>query len=160
MKCLIVLCLVGAVFGYPAVPLVGVGLAPAAAPVPTLTYVPSAQFHSQNEFGGYNYGYVSADGQGKNELRGADGSVVGTYQYVDPQGKPVTVQYSAGPQGFSASGLHLPQPVPLPEANLRATAEHLAAKAAVKPTPAPAPAPVAPVVAQPAAIFAFPGFAG
>lgn len=149
-------------FAYPVVqPLVGVGLAPAAAPVPTLTYVPSAQFHSQNEFGGYNYGYVSADGQGKNELRGADGSVVGTYQYYDPAGQPITVQYSAGPGGFSASGLHLPQPVPLPEANVRATAEHFAAKAAVAAKPSPPPAPAPAPVAQQATFFALPaGFAG
>jgi len=40
----------------------------------------------------------------REEKRSPDGSVVGKYGYVDPNGQLRVVEYRAGPQGFSASG--------------------------------------------------------
>ncbi|GAB6025702.1 hypothetical protein CHUAL_014046 [Chamberlinius hualienensis] len=163
MRILVVLCSLAVCYAAPqfAAPQFGAQPAQAAAPapgtaavgvggIPAYTFIPSAQFHSQNELGGYNYGYVSADGQGKNELRGADGSVIGTYSYVDPSGQPVQVRYAAGPGGFTATGSHIPQPVPLPAANVQATQEHFAAKAVAAAKAAAAAAAAAPAPAAPA----------
>lgn len=102
------------------------------APRPPAVFIPSAQYHAQNVAGGYNYGYTSGDGQQKHEARGPDGTVYGSYTYADASGVPVQVSYSAGPGGFQASGSHIPQAPALPEANVRAIAEHNAAVAAAR----------------------------
>ncbi|CAH2227637.1 jg10129, partial [Pararge aegeria aegeria] len=42
--------------------------------------------------------------------------VRGSYSYLSPDGTPVEVTYTAGPEGFVASGSHLPVGPPIPEA--------------------------------------------
>ncbi|KAF7994439.1 hypothetical protein HCN44_003911 [Aphidius gifuensis] len=39
--------------------------------------------------------------------------VRGQYSYTAPDGTPIVVQYTAGPDGFQASGNHLPTPPPV-----------------------------------------------
>ncbi|CAG7834019.1 unnamed protein product [Allacma fusca] len=53
---------------------------------------------------------------GRTETVGPDGEVRGQYQYTDPNGKLITVRYSAGKNGFMVEGDHLPQaPQPVPQ---------------------------------------------
>ncbi|GAB6022849.1 hypothetical protein CHUAL_006948 [Chamberlinius hualienensis] len=73
---------------------------------------PSAQYHAQDELGQYSYGYSSADGQAKAEIKGIDGSIAGKYSYIDAHGKRVEVSYVADKNGFRAVGDHLPKGVP------------------------------------------------
>ena len=59
---------------------------------------------SMNVHGGaYNFGYNTGDGQSRVES-GTPGHVAGSYSYIDANGDPRTVHYTAGPQGFVASG--------------------------------------------------------
>lgn len=75
------------------------------------SYAPAAvygsQYHAQDNFGGYQYGY--ADGlSNKLETRRADGSTAGSYSYVDTNGQTQTVRYTAGAGGFQVEGTNLP----------------------------------------------------
>lgn len=74
--------------------------------------VPS-QYHAQDEDGQYNYGY-SGPNSAKEEVRSADGSVKGSYSYVDGNGLVQSVNYVSDALGFRASGTNFPagQPVP------------------------------------------------
>jgi len=58
--------------------------------------------------GSQGFSFQSADGVQRDESRGADGSVRGRYSYIDPSGRPITVNYIADAQGFRATGDHLP----------------------------------------------------
>lgn len=55
--------------------------------------------------GDYKFGYETGKGSNgdesfRKETRDADGTVRGSYGYVDPTGKQVTVHYEAGREGF------------------------------------------------------------
>merc|ERR1711978_281791 len=116
-------------------------ITPVAAPAPT-----HSQFHGQDELGGYNYGYATADSS-KQEIRTPDGIVQGTYSYVDANGVLQTVNYISDAEGFKVAATNLPQaPV------VDVVADALADQASIVPTVnvAPAPTPVAAkVVAAP-----------
>merc|ERR1712110_936109 len=84
-------------------------VAPVAASAPT-----HSQFHGQDELGGYNYGYQTAESS-KQETRTPDGIVQGTYSYVDANGILQTVNYISDAEGFKVAATNLPQ-APLPEA--------------------------------------------
>ncbi|XP_065157271.1 DNA translocase FtsK-like [Atheta coriaria] len=64
--------------------------------------------------------YSQEDGVEFKEESDADGTRHGSYSYVDPSGQRRTVTYTAGKNGFQATGDHLPQapaaPVPTPPA--------------------------------------------
>lgn len=116
---------------------------PAAAPAPAITYaahnpyltyaptythsvVPvvsaptKTQFHIQDEFGQYRFGYAEPSAN-REEIRLADGTVTGTYNYVDDGGHIQTVQYVADALGFRVAGTNIPvaealaHPVPVAE---------------------------------------------
>lgn len=55
-----------------------------------------------------NFGYATADGQAHQQSVAPDGSVRGTYSYVDASGKPVKVNYVADQHGYRASGDNVP----------------------------------------------------
>jgi len=68
----------------------------------------SSQYHSQDAIGQYSYGYTS-ELSAKHETRSADGQTVGSYSYVDPEGKLQNVHYrSDAVHGFHVSATNLP----------------------------------------------------
>ncbi|GIY02096.1 adult-specific rigid cuticular protein 12.6 [Caerostris darwini] len=55
--------------------------------------------------GAYNFGYNTGDAGGHSRVEsGTAGNVAGSYSYVDANGDRRVVQYTAGPDGFKASG--------------------------------------------------------
>ena len=82
--------------------------APLAAPVPVPAPSVSSQFHAQDEFGGFSFGYQDGN-SAKQEVRTADGVTRGSYSYVDANGLLQTVEYIADPiNGFRVAGTNLP----------------------------------------------------
>lgn len=91
--------------------------APAPAPVATYAYAPysvgsyspvHSQYHAQDEFGQYSYGYNSGSSS-KSEVKTADGITRGGYSYVDANGLLQQYQYVSDPvNGFRVAGTNLP----------------------------------------------------
>ncbi|XP_037085672.1 cuticle protein 7-like, partial [Pollicipes pollicipes] len=102
---------VAATYAAPAAAAYAVPVATAyAAPVATAYAAPvasSAQHHSQDELGQYNYGYADIN-SAKNEVKTADGVVRGSYSYVDAYGLPQKVDYVSDALGFRVAGTNLP----------------------------------------------------
>ncbi|RZC33620.1 Chitin bind 4 domain containing protein [Asbolus verrucosus] len=74
---------------------------------------------SQDTAGNYRIA-INLDGQSRLEQGNADGTVSGSYSFVDANGVLRNVQYTAGPDGFRAVGDALPvapvdHNVPVPE---------------------------------------------
>ncbi|ROT77573.1 Cuticle protein 6 [Penaeus vannamei] len=68
-----------------------------------------SQFHSQNELGGYEYGYEGGP-SAKHEVRTPDGVTRGSYSYVDANGELQTVSYVADDlHGFRVLASNLPE---------------------------------------------------
>merc|ERR1712154_544278 len=112
---------------------------PFAAPVPVAPVVepPSSQFHAQDEFGQFSFGYQNIN-SAKSETRDAFGVTRGSYQYVDANGVLQTVNYIADPvNGFRVAGTNIPV---APE-----VAPVAAPVVPIAPAAAPLVAPVAPV---------------
>ncbi|ROT71943.1 hypothetical protein C7M84_009680 [Penaeus vannamei] len=110
----VILALLGAACAAPTfvVPYTGAVVgAPYAHAVAPVSY--ASQHHAQDELGQVNYGFAHA-GQAKNEVRDAFGNVAGAYSYVDADGKPVVVEYTAGVNGFQVKSNNLPGPTSRP----------------------------------------------
>jgi len=119
---------------------------PASIPSPISTPIsaPSSQFHAQDEFGQFSFGYENIN-SAKTETKDAFGVTRGTYQYIDANGILQTVNYIADDiNGFRVSGTNIPVapsviedislPVEDPEvaaARLEHLAAHTKAKAAL-----------------------------
>nr|XP_042901624.1 adult-specific rigid cuticular protein 12.6 [Parasteatoda tepidariorum] len=88
--------------------------------------------------GAYNFGYNTGDAGGHSRSEsGHGGNVAGSYSYIDANGDRRVVSYTAGPDGFKATG----------DIGVdRKTAAEAAAIAALAPKAPAAPAPVAPAV--------------
>jgi len=118
------------------------GPAPLAfAPVPVaIPSTPSSQFHAQDEFGQFSFGYENVN-SAKTETRDAFGITRGSYQYVDANGILQTVNYIADPvNGFRVAGTNIPvapaaQNVALPVAPKAPVVEPLVAPVPVMETP-------------------------
>lgn len=68
----------------------------------------TTQYHSQDEWGQYAYGY-SGGPSAKHEQRTADGVTSGGYSYVDANGLVQSVAYVSDPHnGFRATGTNFP----------------------------------------------------
>ena len=67
----------------------------------------SSQFHSQDEFGNYDYSYSNIN-SAKHESGNAHTGVMGSYSYVDGHGLPQRVEYVADNLGFRATGTNFP----------------------------------------------------
>ncbi|XP_050537321.1 cuticle protein 2-like [Daktulosphaira vitifoliae] len=68
----------------------------------------NSQYHTQDEFGQYSYGY-SSDSSSKSETKTLDGVTRGGYSYVDANGILQQYQYVSDPiNGFRISGTNLP----------------------------------------------------
>merc|ERR1711902_96450 len=122
-----------------AVPAASPVAVPAVAPVAVAAAPEGSQYHAQDDFGQYSFGY--SDGNSvKQEVKTADGVIRGHYQYVDSDGIVQTVNYIADALGFRVGATNLPvhhvdsEPVAPVAA---------AAPVAVEATPVVAPAPVA-----------------
>merc|ERR1712008_107343 len=107
---------------FPApLPVVARAPVPVVAPAPVVAQTPvvvaaapavvsnvNKQFHAQDEFEGYNYGYSNALSS-KQEVRDSDGTVRGAYSYVDANGILQEVQYIDDPvHGFKVIGTNIP----------------------------------------------------
>ncbi|XP_026464492.1 cuticle protein 7-like [Ctenocephalides felis] len=69
----------------------------------------STQYHSQDDFGQYAYGYNNGF-DSKTEHRSLDGVTRGSYSYVDPEGKLQSVHYTADAvNGFRVAATNLPE---------------------------------------------------
>ncbi|XP_021957980.1 uncharacterized protein LOC110853923 isoform X1 [Folsomia candida] len=77
---------------------------------------PAVQQHLRiNDDGQYSFGYNAADSS-RQEQRGLDGTVSGSYAYTDGTGQQVQVDYRASPeQGYQAFGPSIPNPAPVPQ---------------------------------------------
>ncbi len=83
-------------------------LSPAPVAVPLSAAVPTSQFHAQDEFGGFNFGYQNGE-SGRQEVRTPDGVTRGSYSYVDGNGQTQVVNYIADPlNGFRVQATNLP----------------------------------------------------
>merc|ERR1712107_941147 len=105
--------------------------APVAAPVPVAPIAPvapSSQFHAQDEFGQFSFGYQNIN-SARTESKDAFGVTRGSYQYVDANGVLQTVNYiSDDVNGFRVAATNVP----------------VAPSAPIAPEVAPLVAPVAP----------------
>merc|ERR1711902_407322 len=80
---------------------------PAVAPVAVAAAPEGSQYHAQDDFGQYSFGY--SDGNSvKQEVKTADGVIRGHYQYVDSDGIVQTVNYIADALGFRVGATNLP----------------------------------------------------
>merc|ERR1711922_69977 len=82
-------------------PILNAAVPAAVAPVPVaIPATPSSQFHAQDEFGQFNFGYQNINSN-KQESRDAFGVTRGSYQYVDANGVLQTTHYISDPvNGF------------------------------------------------------------
>lgn len=102
-----------------------------------------SQYQALDQYGQYTFGFTGGD-LARSETRGADGSVRGSYSYVDEEGRTQTQHYVADELGFRVTGTNLPrapevpaggaaapvyEPLPTPQP-VRDTPEVAAAKAA------------------------------
>jgi len=69
--------------------------------------VSNAQYHAQDDFDQYSYGY-SSPSQTKQEVKTGDGVTRGSYSYVDANGLLQTVNYIADAMGFRVAATNLP----------------------------------------------------
>ena len=116
--------------------------------------VSATQYHAQDELGQASFGY-SHPGQAATNLRDGFGNQIGSYAYINPEGKEVRVSYTADSRGFRVLSNDLPvapvsnlvAPVDTPEV-AKAKADHAVAVTAAKSGVAP----VAPVFALPSPV--------
>ena len=125
-----------------------------AAPAAVVSPIKS-QYHTQNEFGHYAYGYN--DGySSKSETKHANGLTEGAYSYVDPNGVLQQYKYVSDENGYRVSGTNLPVAPAVPAVPVVPAVPAVPVEdsiIAVKSTPAqyesPAPVAVAASVYQP-----------
>ena len=113
----------------------------AAAPVPLpvgpvpIPASPSSQFHAQDEFGQFSFGYENIN-SAKTETRDAFGVTRGSYQYVDANGIVQTVNYIADPvNGFRVAGTNIPVAPAAPNVALPVAPKAPEVEALVAPVP-------------------------
>ena len=68
----------------------------------------ASQYHAQDVLGQASYGY-SYPGQAATNFRDAFGNQVGSYAYINPEGKEIRVSYVADANGFRVLSNALPQ---------------------------------------------------
>jgi len=94
---------------YAAAPIAAYGYAPYATTFSAGSYSPvHSQYHAQDEFGQYSYGYNSGSSS-KAEAKSFDGVTRGGYSYVDANGIVQQYSYVSDPvNGFRVAGTNLP----------------------------------------------------
>lgn len=70
---------------------------------------------AQSHDGGFKYAFAAENGLAQGESINPDGTRTGGYSYVDPNGKKISVKYTAGKEGFKIlEGDHIPKaPIPV-----------------------------------------------
>ena len=122
------------------VPVPDIELPESPVPVAPIVEPPSSQFHAQDEFGQFSFGYQNIHGA-KTETKDAFGVTRGSYQYVDANGVLQTVHYIADDvNGFRVAGTNIPvapeaAPAALPVAPVAPAAAPLVAPVAPEETP-------------------------
>lgn len=74
--------------------------------------LPVILMHKQalQEDGGFQYAFAADNGHRQGESIQPDGSRTGAYSYTDPNGKEISVKYTAGKDGFRIiQGDHVPK---------------------------------------------------
>merc|ERR1712191_6152 len=104
---------------------------PSYAAYPAYPAYSSSQYHSQDELGQATYGY-SYPGQASSTTRDAFGNQIGSYAYINAEGKEVRVSYVADANGFRVLSNDLPQ---APVDNLVAPVFNAVGPAPVQDTP-------------------------
>merc|ERR1719415_184972 len=100
-------------FSLPPQPLVVPAAAPLAQPLPIapvapIVEPPSSQFHAQDEFGQFSFGYQNIN-SARSESKDAFGVTRGSYQYVDANNVVQTVHYTADDiNGFRVAATNVP----------------------------------------------------
>merc|ERR1712226_1254413 len=78
------------------------------APVAPIVEPPSSQFHAQDEFGQFSFGYQNIN-SARSESKDAFGVTRGSYQYVDANNVVQTVHYTADDiNGFRVAATNVP----------------------------------------------------
>merc|ERR1712038_1783451 len=95
------------------------------APVAPIVEPPSSQFHAQDEFGQFSFGYQNIN-SARSESKDAFGVTRGSYQYVDAN-NVVQTALPVAPEAPAAAPLVAPLPVEETPEVAAARAEHLAA---------------------------------
>lgn len=75
-------------------------------------HLPAILMHKQalQEDGGFQYAFAADNGLRQGESIRPDGSRTGAYSYTDPDGKEISVKYTAGKDGFRIiQGDHVPK---------------------------------------------------
>merc|ERR1712098_444473 len=91
-----------------AAPLAAPIAAPIPAPLAAPIAAPSSQFHAQDEFGQFSFGYENIN-SAKQETKDVFGVTRGSYQNVDANGLVQSVNYiSDDINGFRVTGTNLP----------------------------------------------------
>merc|ERR1711953_1575511 len=111
--------------GFPVAHAAAPAVAVHAAPVPAVAGPGpiASQYHRQDEFGNYEYGYSNIHSM-KHEAGNAYTGVSGTYSYVDPNGLTQTTNYIAGGLGFRVQASNLPVG-PVPEVAVEGPTEQI-----------------------------------
>lgn len=66
--------------------------------------------------GSFKFAFAADNGLQQGEAIDPDGTRRGSYSYVDPSGKTITLSYTAGKDGFRVlSGDHIPKAPPVPQ---------------------------------------------
>jgi hypothetical protein len=97
--------------------------------------LPVILMHKQalTQDGSFNYAFAADNGLQQGESISPDGTRRGSYSYVDPNGKKISVKYTAGKDGFRIlEGDHLPKaptpvavaPAPAPQSGFAAAPSH------------------------------------
>ncbi|KAI5705772.1 hypothetical protein M8J76_001687 [Diaphorina citri] len=76
------------------------------------TKFPQILMHKQalGTDGTFNYAFAADNGLKQGESINPDGTRIGAYSYVDPNGQTISVKYSAGKEGFKIlQGDHIPR---------------------------------------------------
>lgn len=79
---------------------------------PSSKQLPVILMHKQalQQDGGFQYAFAADNGLRQGESIRPDGSRTGAYSYTDPNGKEITVKYTAGKDGFRiVQGDHVPK---------------------------------------------------
>jgi Meckel syndrome type 1 protein len=81
---------------------------PAVAAAPAVAGAIATQYHAQDEFKNYEYGYANPNSAKQEKGNAELGVAQGSYEYIDARGIPQKVSYVADALGFRVAGTNIP----------------------------------------------------